>query len=121
MIVISPAKRLDNKKADSSLPVTDPIFKNEAKKLASELSKLNSNQLGELMGVSEAIAELNVERYKNWGKAQSPETRAIFQFEGDVFKNFDSDIPIKSSLFEKKFLKLMKSMKELEIILIPIK
>jgi len=46
MIVISPAKRLDNKKADSSLPVTEPIFKDEAKKLASELSKLNSNQLG---------------------------------------------------------------------------
>ena len=65
MIVISPAKRLDNKKADSSLSVTEPIFKNEARELASELSKLNSNQLGELMGVSEAIAELNVERYKN--------------------------------------------------------
>lgn len=90
MIVISPAKRLDNKKADSSLSVTEPIFKNEARELASELSKLNSNQLGELMGVSEAIAELNVERYKNWGKAQSPETRAIFQFEGDVFKNLNA-------------------------------
>ena len=53
------------KKTDSSLSVTEPIFKNEARELASELSKLNSNQLGELMGVSEAIAELNVERYKN--------------------------------------------------------
>ena len=90
MIVISPAKRLNNKKANSSLSVTEPIFKSEANKLASELSKLNSNQLGELMGVSEAIAELNVERYKNWGKAQSPETRAIFQFEGDVFKNLNA-------------------------------
>ena len=90
MIVISPAKRLINKKANSSLSVTEPIFKSEANKLASELSKLNSNQLGELMGVSEAIAELNVERYKNWGKAQSSETRAIFQFEGDVFKNLNA-------------------------------
>ena len=32
---------------------------------------------------------------------------------GDGFKNFDSDIPIKSSLFENKFLKLNSSKSEL--------
>ena len=51
MIVISPAKRLsNNKKADSSLPVTEPIFKDEAKKLASELSKTKLKPVGRAHG-----------------------------------------------------------------------
>ena len=41
------------------------------------------------MNVSEEIARLNHERYNNWNASTQQERRAIFQFEGDVFKNLD--------------------------------
>ncbi|MBT09795.1 MAG: peroxide stress protein YaaA [Gammaproteobacteria bacterium] len=90
MIVISPAKRLSNKACKIVLNATTPTFDKEASLLANELAKLNAIELTELMGVSDNIAELNVERFKSWGNSPTEEKRAIFQFEGDVFKHLDA-------------------------------
>tara|TARA_Y100000768_G_scaffold376002_1_gene347513 strand:- start:2460 stop:3203 length:744 start_codon:yes stop_codon:yes gene_type:complete len=90
MIVISPAKRLTSNSSDSSLPTTVPAFKKEADLLAKQLSKMNIAELGSMMKVSESIAELNNLRYKNWDKNIGTEKRAIFQFEGDVFKHLSA-------------------------------
>ena len=87
MIVISPAKRLANNISDSSLEATVPVFKKEADLLARELAKLSTEELSSMMKVSENIAELNAIRYRNWNKRNTEEKRAIFQFEGDVFKH----------------------------------
>jgi cytoplasmic iron level regulating protein YaaA (DUF328/UPF0246 family) len=42
------------------------------------------------MNVSDDIAKINVDRYKNWNKPHQQEKRAIFLFEGDVFKNLNA-------------------------------
>tara|TARA_B100000242_G_C42931394_1_gene431961 strand:- start:163 stop:906 length:744 start_codon:yes stop_codon:yes gene_type:complete len=90
MILISPAKRLQTELFNSSLDSTKPLFTKEADLIASELSKLDVLGLKSLMNVSDDIAEINVERYKNWNKPQQQEKRAIFLFEGDVFKNLNA-------------------------------
>ena len=90
MIVISPAKRLSNKACNIILNATTPIFKKEANLLAAELAKLNASDIRSLMRVSESIAEINVERFKSWDNSTTEEKRAIFQFEGDVFKHLDA-------------------------------
>ena len=90
MILISPAKRLQTELFNSSLDSTKPLFTKEADLIASELSKLDVLGLKSLMNVSDDIAEINVERYKNWNKSQQQEKRAIFLFEGDVFKNLNA-------------------------------
>ena len=87
MIVISPAKRLAANKSDSLLEATIPVFKKEADQLAEQLAKLSTAELSSMMKVSESIAELNANRYRNWNKNDAVEKRAIFQFEGDVFKH----------------------------------
>ena len=87
MIVISPAKRLAANKSDSLLEATIPVFKKEADHLAEQLAKLSTEELSSMMKVSESIAELNANRYRNWNKNDAVEKRAIFQFEGDVFKH----------------------------------
>ena len=87
MIVISPAKRLAANKSDSLLEATTPVFKKEADHLAEQLAKLSTAELSSMMKVSESIAELNANRYRNWNKNDAVEKRAIFQFEGDVFKH----------------------------------
>ena len=89
MIVISPAKRLSENINDNTLALTTPYFKKEADSLAKELALLSSEQLSSLMNVSDGIAELNSKRYKNWNKNLGSEKRAIFQFEGDVFKHLN--------------------------------
>ncbi len=87
MIVISPAKRLATNKSDSLLEATIPVFKKEADHLAEQLAKLSTEELSSMMKVSESIAELNANRFRNWNKNDALEKRAIFQFEGDVFKH----------------------------------
>jgi cytoplasmic iron level regulating protein YaaA (DUF328/UPF0246 family) len=87
MIVISPAKRLAANKSDSLLEATIPVFKKEADHLAEQLAKLSTAELSSMMKVSESIAELNANRFRNWNKNDAVEKRAIFQFEGDVFKH----------------------------------
>ena len=91
MIVISPAKRLAENINDNTLASTIPYFKKEADSLAKELALLSPKQLSSLMNVSDGIAELNSKRYKNWNKNMGSEKRAIFQFEGDVFKHLNAE------------------------------
>ncbi|RPG43315.1 MAG: YaaA family protein [Gammaproteobacteria bacterium TMED112] len=90
MIVISPAKRLTENVRDSALKPTTPFFKKEADSLANELALMSSEEIGSLMKVSDGIAELNLDRFKNWNKNMGSEKRAIFQFEGDVFKHLNA-------------------------------
>jgi len=90
MIVISPAKRLANNKCEISLEPTCPVFMQEANELAKILGQMSSEELGDMMHVSGNIAELNADRYKNWNKVDQIENRAIFQFEGDVFKHLNA-------------------------------
>ena len=90
MIVISPAKRLSSKACDIILNATSPVFDKEAKLLATNLAQLSKTDLINLMNVSDSIAELNADRFKNWGVNGLEEKSAIFQFEGDVFKHLDA-------------------------------
>tara|TARA_B100000886_G_scaffold217130_1_gene150651 strand:- start:95 stop:838 length:744 start_codon:yes stop_codon:yes gene_type:complete len=90
MIVISPAKRLTANINNNTLVSTTPYFKKEADSLAKELALLSAKELSSLMSVSDGIAELNSNRYKNWNKNMGSEKRAIFQFEGDVFKHLNA-------------------------------
>ena len=90
MILISPAKRLQTESFDSSLNSTKPLFAKEADLIASELTKLDILGLKSLMKVSDDIAKINADRFKNWNKPNQQEKRAIFLFEGDVFKNLNA-------------------------------
>ena len=78
MIVISPAKRLSNKACDIILNATTPAFDEEANLLAKQLEKLNVSDLANLMGVSDSIAELNVERFKSWGNKKKKKKGLFF-------------------------------------------
>ena len=78
MILISPAKRLQTESFDSSLNSTKPLFAKEADLIASELTKLDILGLKSLMKVSDDIAKINADRFKNWNKPNRQEKRAIF-------------------------------------------
>jgi cytoplasmic iron level regulating protein YaaA (DUF328/UPF0246 family) len=89
LIVISPAKKLDMTAEQSELArPSQPLFPKNAQELVKQLKKFKAQDFQNLMGVSESIAELNKQRYKDWrlpfdnGNAKS----AILAFKGDVYQ-----------------------------------
>ncbi|KZZ35833.1 MULTISPECIES: peroxide stress protein YaaA [unclassified Oleiphilus] len=87
IIVVSPAKTLDFESASFSDEFSVPDFLDESKHLVDALKKVDSAALMKLMSVSEKIADLNVQRMKDWTvpfTAQNAK-QAVYAFKGDVY------------------------------------
>ena len=84
--IISPAKTLD---FESSCPpaYSLPRLHNESLELIDVLKKKSSEDIQSLMGVSEAIGDLNVHRYNKFtkGKKTTNAKQSIYAFKGDVY------------------------------------
>ncbi|MCH7400553.1 peroxide stress protein YaaA [Belliella kenyensis] len=90
--LISPAKTLDLSSSDVSV-YTQPDFQKETFELVSIMKKKTSDEIRQLMGVSENIATLNEKRYKEFKKSFDPDNakQAILAFKGDVYTKIDVD------------------------------
>ncbi|MFT4736803.1 MAG: cytoplasmic iron level regulating protein YaaA (DUF328/UPF0246 family) [Cyclobacteriaceae bacterium] len=84
--VISPAKTLDFE-AQVSFDSTQPRLKRFANELMTDLKKLEPAEVKSLMSISDALAELNVDRYQSFRKAhnESNSKQAMFALKGDVY------------------------------------
>lgn len=97
LFLLSPAKTLDwespiSKTHKALLGEDLPVFQSQAANLASTLKRYDAPMLEELMGISTALAKLNVERFKNWEKRpKSSSTRpALLSFNGDVYEGLQA-------------------------------
>lgn len=94
LFVISPAKTLDFTPVDPSLPATAPELRKETAALAAVTRTLRAADLKRLMDISDALAELNVARFKAFNaKSQGDgpcELQAAFAFAGDVYTGLDA-------------------------------
>jgi hypothetical protein len=88
LMLISPAKTLNETPMERLVAATPPRFWKEAQELAAVLRGYSPEQLGALMDISPKLAALNVERYAHFPTA--PDARnakpALFAFEGDVYR-----------------------------------
>lgn len=92
ILVISPAKTLDY---DSALPVESfsiPEFLDDSSELIKGLKKKSVDEVKGLMKLSDKLAELNVERYKDWKLPFNKENarQSMFAFKGDVYVGLDA-------------------------------
>lgn len=92
LALISPAKTLDY---DSVLPTdnhTLPRLLDHSQALIDVSRKLSASEIANLMSVSEKIATLNVERFRDWQPDfnLSNARQAIFAFKGDVYTGLDA-------------------------------
>jgi cytoplasmic iron level regulating protein YaaA (DUF328/UPF0246 family) len=90
-IVISPAKSLEFEKELPTVRATKPQFIEEATTLNTKLEKKSKKAIGELMHISDKLAELNYLRYKDF---TTPFTKknarpAVYAFNGDVYTGLD--------------------------------
>lgn len=89
-ILLSPAKRLNEKLSDYSGKCTVPNFLEDSELLIKKLKKLSKNEISSLMKLSPNLAELNFNRYQIWEKENIKQGKAaIFLFEGDAYKGLD--------------------------------
>ncbi len=88
IVLLSPAKSLDYKSALPDFTPTRPRFAEEAADLAAHAAKLGAAKLASLMSISDKLAALNAERYRDF--AAAPERPALFAFNGDVYTGFEA-------------------------------
>lgn len=90
--VLSPAKKLDFDPAPKGLKKTKPLFLNDTKELITRTRKYSAQDLKRLMGISDALADLNKERFKAFdveGKGESKQ--AALSFAGDVYVGLEAN------------------------------
>ena len=90
LVVVSPAKRLDWSK--TTFKTTTPTFTTEANRLAGHARQLSLGKLKDLMGLSDDLAKLNRDRFRDFEDTPSDDaTRAaLYAFAGDTFQGFDA-------------------------------
>ena len=86
LIVLSPAKRLDFTPADATVPATDRRFLEDTAQLSKTAKRQTRADLRRLMGISEALAELNQARFKAFEADSTEGVQAAFAFAGDVYE-----------------------------------
>lgn len=90
-----------------------PGFLDESEKLVKSLRRYRKRRLGELMHISESLAELNVQRYDKWQIDFDPSVArpAIQAFRGDVYVGLDADTLGKRDLnFAQKHLRILSGL-----------
>lgn len=92
-IIISPAKSQDFNRTPKSFKTTMPQFINRSELLIKELRKLNKNDIGQLMSLSENLSNLNYDRFKKWNiNFKNVETSsALFCFTGAVYETLSAE------------------------------
>ncbi|HCQ29057.1 MAG TPA: peroxide stress protein YaaA [Flavobacteriales bacterium] len=90
---LSPAKSLNFEIEVPQLDYSQPLFKQETAKLVEQLKQLSAADIKNLMHVSDNIAQLNYERYKNFRNSfQLPYAKpAALVFTGEVYKGLHAN------------------------------
>lgn len=92
LIVLSPAKTLDFDSPVPPVATTRPEFASDARRLVERLREFDVGQVAELMSLSAPLAELNVNRYRDFrARPSASQTRpAALAFNGDVYEGLDA-------------------------------
>ncbi|WP_138936020.1 peroxide stress protein YaaA [Roseovarius arcticus] len=86
LVVVSPAKKLDMSPVDTH--ATIPGFAKDANALAKVAGKLSQAELQKLMSISANLAQLNAERFANFGDMDSKP--AALAFAGDTYQGLEA-------------------------------
>lgn len=91
-IVVSPAKSLDYTSKVPTAKTSVPKFIDQAAKLNATLEKKSKKAIGDLMHISDALAGLNYQRYKDFTTPFTVENArpAVYAFNGDVYTGLDA-------------------------------
>lgn len=91
LLVLSPAKSLDESPLTRTVAATPPAFMAQAAELIAVLREQSPQDIASLMSLSDKLAGLNVARYQAWKRKTPAQTKpAMLTFNGDVYDGFDA-------------------------------
>lgn len=98
--LLTTAKTMNDAPARIDLPVTPPHFMDEATELMDIARALDADAIQTLMGVSPALAEETVRRFRAFTVPLTRDnaTPAVFAFSGDVYRSFDAPTVLPENL-----------------------
>jgi len=93
LALISPAKKLDFETESSIAEYSQPDFIEQASALVNKARKLSRRQLAQTMKLSDALAELNYQRFKSFSTPfdLSNAKQAALMFNGDTYVGLKAD------------------------------
>lgn len=91
LAILSPAKTQDFSKQSYTTKATQPQLLSEAEELIKILKKKSRNEIGELMHVSDKIADLNFTRFQEFSTpfTKTNAKQSLLAFQGDVYRPID--------------------------------
>lgn len=92
LVLLSPAKKLDYDSPVRTALHTQPLFVDQASDLIKVLKRKSASEIACLMGLSDALAQLNAQRYAAWIPRfdQTNARQALLAFNGDVYAGLDA-------------------------------
>ncbi|WP_343742370.1 peroxide stress protein YaaA [Herbaspirillum huttiense] len=92
LIVLSPAKSLDYDTPPTTDLHTTPAFVPRSAELIEVLKTKSPAEIGSLMGISDQLSVLNVNRYASWSRKFTTKNakQAVLAFNGDVYEGLDA-------------------------------
>ncbi|SDI88988.1 peroxide stress protein YaaA [Lutimaribacter saemankumensis] len=87
-VVVSPAKKLDMSPI-GGVEATTPEFTDAARDLAQVARGLSVGDLQKLMHISENLAKLNADRFREFGGMEAKP--AVYAFAGDTYQGFEAE------------------------------
>jgi len=113
IILLSPAKTLDADTPSRVKRATQPQFLEQSAELVDTLQTYSPRRLRNLMGISEALANVNAERYQHWQLPFDVHNAkpAVQMFRGDVYVGLDADTLSRADLTEaQKHLRILSGL-----------
>lgn len=113
LTLISPAKTLDFDTPPTIRKSTQPRFLEQSAALVEDARQLDPGAIRELMGVSDAIADLNHRRFHNWATPFTLDNakQAVLAFRGDVYTGLDADTLGRAELeFAQQHLRILSGL-----------
>ncbi|MDF7822433.1 peroxide stress protein YaaA [Pontiellaceae bacterium B12227] len=91
IITLSPSKSMNMEPAKNA-DFTQAVFLDRSQKLISKARKFSKTELMEFMDISEKLAELNRQRFKEWKPPFTLDNakQAVLAFTGDVYDGLDA-------------------------------
>ena len=108
LITVSPAKKLDMSAVADVTP-TRPDFTRDAEVLAETARDLTVKDLQKLMGISESLARLNADRFRDFGTmAEKP---AALAFAGDTYQGLEAgSLDVDEMTFAQDHLRILSGL-----------
>ena len=115
IIVLSPAKNLDFETPITGVRATKPKLLDETMALSEVTAKLKAGDLKRLMGISDKLADLNVQRFQAFqgknGSGKVKKRPAALAFNGDVYLGLDAKTLDADDLaFAQKHLRILSGL-----------